>query len=107
MRIRKTGMYSVAPLSQKDRDTVIRTLRKVYPGASGIPSFDICKVVASVWPDVQRNHCAGRPDIYRPCKTLCYIHVEIQYQLLQQNRAFLRRQGLGLIMRRTKVGPVR
>lgn len=84
MRINKNITYTVAPLSKKDCNNVIKELRVIHPLYSGIPTFEICNKIRNFYKS-NKNLCYGRKQEFIPCVTLCKICVDILYKILEQN----------------------
>jgi len=83
MRIEENTTYFVPPLDREDIMEVVAELEMDAHGA-GIPTFTICREVSKRLPDPKLSCCAAFEDRHRPCTTLCYVCVEILYELLQR-----------------------
>jgi len=81
MKFQADTMYSVAPLDRSDIMKVVDALEAEHQGG-GVVTFEICRKVAMYLPDASMNLCAARPDRYMPCNTLCYVCIEVLYELL-------------------------
>jgi hypothetical protein len=84
MRTNKNITYSVAPLSKKDCNNIIKELRIIHPLYSGIPTFEICNKVKNYYKS-DKNLCYLRNKKFIPCITLCRICINILYKISEQN----------------------
>ncbi len=74
-------MDCVATLTNKDKNNIVKKLRLEHPLYSGIPTFEICDMVAQM---DKNTLCYLRGD--RPCMTLCHVCLDILNKINKQYR---------------------